>query len=161
MMDIGTLTLVELAAVVEGFGSAFAALFALVGIAMIFVQIRSNRAIQREATAKELFRRYLQEGLEHPEFVNPEHDLLRHRQNSIQYEFFVANMLYSFDEVLQNTRSGDWREVVRGEMARHVNYLLSPEFQAKRRYYDDDIGKLIDAVCADAGAAAQPKPSSQ
>lgn len=156
-MDIGTLTLVELATVVEGFGTAFAALFALVGIAMIFVQIRSSRAIQREATAKDLFRRYLQEGLEYPEFVTPEPDLLQHRQNLIRYEFFVANMLYSFDEVLENTRSDDWREVVRGEMTRHVTYLRSPEFQTKRHYYEDEIGELIDAVCAD--AAADPKLS--
>lgn len=152
MNDIETLTLVELAAIVDGFATTLAALFALIGVGMVYVQIRANRAIQREATAKDLFRQYLQEGLEHPELVNPDPEMLLQGKRSVQYEFFVANMLYSFDEVLQNTRSKDWREVVRGEMARHVEYLRSSEFQVRRQYYAPDIVTIIDAVCADAAA---------
>ena len=149
MTHIGTLTIVELSAVIEGFGTALAAIFALVGIVMVYVQIRENRATQREATAKSLFRQYLQKGLERPDLVIPKPDQLKQSRSAVEYEFFVANMLYSFDEVLQNTRSEDWREVVRGEIARHAGYLRSPEFQNKRRYYAPEVIEIIDAVCAD------------
>lgn len=159
MTDIGSLTIVELATVIEGLGTALAAVLGLVGIAMIYVQIRGQRAIQREATAMSLFRDYLQLALQRPELVNPDHARPGHAEWSIQYELFVANMLYSFDEVLQNTRSHDWREVVRGEVARHTDYLRSAEFRSKRRYYAPEIIALIDTVCAD-GASNTPRSSS-
>lgn len=150
MNNIDTLTIVELAAVIEGFAAALTAIFAFAGIAMVYVQIRGHRAIQREATAMGLFRQYLQEALEHPEFVSPDHDQLEKQKGAVQYEFFVANMLYSFDEVLQSTQSRDWREVVRSEVARHAQYLKSPSFQKQRRYYAPEIIEIIDAVCAGA-----------
>lgn len=157
MNDIGALTLVELAEVIEGFATALAAIVAFVGIAMVYVQIRGQRAIQREATAMSLFRQYLQEALERPELANPDHDRLRQEGGLVQYEFFVANMLYSFDEVLQTTRSADWREIVRGEVARHAAFLCSAEFKTQRRYYAGEILAIIDAVCA--GAASKPAPA--
>ena len=39
--------------------------------------------------------------------------------------------------------------MARGEIARHVDYLKSPRFQSKRRYYAPELVKIIDAVCAD------------
>ncbi|MBO6639008.1 MAG: hypothetical protein JJ920_15705 [Roseitalea sp.] len=156
MNDLGTLTIVELATIAQGLGTALAAIFALFGIIMVYVQIRENRATQREATAKHLFRQYLQEGLERPDLVIARRDQLTHAEVSVAYEFFVANMLYSFDEVLQNTRSKDWREVVRGEIARHVDYLRSPEFQSKRHYYAPQVIEIIDAVCGETARPAVP-----
>ncbi len=156
MNDAGALTLVELAEVIEGFATALAAIVAFVGIAMVYVQIRGQRAIQREATAMSLFRQYLQEALERPELANPDYDRLRQQGRSAQYELFVANMLYSFDEVLQNTRSTDWREIVRGEVARHGDFLCSAEFQKQRRYYAAEVIEIIDAVCADTASTSAP-----
>jgi|GEM_PF-4808727 len=154
MDDIGVLTMVELALLVEALATVAAAIFAFVGIAMVYIQIRENRAVQREATAKSLFRQYLQEAFERPELVHPDHDQLRQQGRSVQYELFVANMLWSFDEVLQNMRSDDWCEVVHGEVARHAEYIRSAEFQSKRRYYASDISEIIDTICAD----VEPKP---
>lgn len=153
MDNAGGLTILELAAVIEGFATALAAIFALVGIAMVYVQIRGQRAIQREATAMSLFREYLKEALERPELHNPDHDQLSQQRRAIQYELFVANMLYSFDEVLQSTQSRDWREVIRGEVARHAEYLRSAEFQKQRRYYAPEVLEIIDKVCADAASS--------
>lgn len=59
-------------------------------------------------------------------------------------------MLYSFDEILQNIPSEDWREVVRGEVARHAEYLRFGDFRKQRRYYTPEIIEIIDAVCGDA-----------
>ncbi len=152
MGELATLTLVELATVVEGFGTALAALFALVGIAMVYVQIRGQRAIQREATAVNLFCQYLQLSMERPELVSPDHDALTRDGGLIRYELFVANMLYSFEEVLLATRAKDWRDVVRGELTRHVAYLRSPAFQSKRDYYDTELIGIIDGICAETPA---------
>ncbi len=149
MNDFGALKILELAAIIEGFAAALTAILAFVGIAMVYVQIRGQRAIQREATAMSLFREYLKEALERPDLHNPDPDQIKQRRSSIQYELFVANMLWSFDAVLQNMRSRDWRDVVRDEVARHAEYLRSAEFQKQRRYYAPEITEIIDAVCAD------------
>ncbi|WP_421723384.1 hypothetical protein [Bauldia sp.] len=158
MTDIGALTIVELAAVIEGFATGFAAIFAFVGISMVYVQIRGQRAIQREATAMGLFREYLREAIERPDLASPDYDQIKQQGNRadiVRYELFVANMLYSFDEVLLGTQSKDWRAVVRGELARHADYLRSAEFQKQRGYYAPEITAIIDAVRAD----ALPKPA--
>lgn len=89
--------------------------------------------------------------MERPELASPDHDTLT-RDSRIRYELFVANMLYSFEEVLLVTRSKDWRDVVRGELARHTAYLRSPEFQSKRSYYDSELIGIIDTVCTDTPA---------
>lgn len=151
MTELSTLTIVELAGVIESAAEALTALIAILGIALVYVQIRAHRDIQREATAMNLFRQYLKEGIERPELVNPDHDQLKERGSLDQYQLFVANMLYSFDEVLQSTKTRDWREVVRGEVARHVTYLRSSDFQKQRGYYGDEILEVIDATCAGAG----------
>ena len=146
-MNTNGLTLAEVATVLEGFAAAIGIIFALAGIALVYIQLREHRAIQREATAKGLFREYLREAIKRPELALPDLDDLRQQGRFIQYELFVANMLYALDEILQNTRSDDWREVVRGEITRHAEHLCSPAFQDQRRYYETEMIQIIDEMC--------------
>ena len=157
MGDIDLSSWVDVATVVGGFATALAAAFAVVGIPLAIAQIRSARAIQREATAKTLYRQYLGDAIAYPELVHPDYAEIRRRGDAVRYELFVAHMLFSLEEVLTNARLEDWEGVVRGQLRRHADYLASPDFAAKKPYYDARLVKLIDEV-AGQGPAGGPAP---
>ena len=137
---------VDLASVVGGFSTALAASFAIVGIPLAYIQIRANKEIHREGIAKSLYREYLADAVNRPDLVEPDIAELKRSGRFVQYELFVAHMLYSLEEILSNVSGEGWKDVVRGQLRRHHDYFLSNDFKAKRRYYDNVLIDLIDDV---------------
>lgn len=144
MIDV--LNWVELATVVGGFATAFAAAFAVVGIPLTFLQIRAGKKIHREGIAKSLYREYLADAVDKPELVEPDLEALKKTGRFVQYELFIAHMLYSLEEILANVSGEGWNDVVRGQLKRHLEYLLSDDFNSKRCYYDKALIRLLDEV---------------
>ncbi|CAM3652899.1 hypothetical protein [Litorimonas haliclonae] len=137
---------VNLATVVGGFATAIATAFALVGIPLVIFQVRSSRTTQREATAKQLYRQYLEDCVCRPDLVTPDLEKLRKEGRFTQYELFVAHMLFSLEEILENTSGSEWRSVAKGQMRRHIEYLSSDAFIPKRTYYTKDLIEVLDIL---------------
>lgn len=137
---------VDLATVIGGFATAFAAALAIVGIPLVYVQIRANKEIQREAIAKALYREYLEDAVTKPDLVVPNLEELKNSGRFIQYELFVAHMLYSLEEILTNVSGDGWKYVVQGQLKRHLEYLLSDDFKVKLIYYDKKLISLIEEL---------------
>lgn len=148
MNSVQDMSLIDLATIISGFGTAIAALVAVIGVVIAIIQVRSYRSVQSENMAKSLFRDYLKEALERPDLLSPDHEKLAGAGRMVEYELFVAHMLYSLDAVLANTHSTEWREVARGELARHMVFLNSDEFQKQRQYYSVELIQIIDEIRA-------------
>lgn len=144
MLNLTDLSVVELATVVGGFATALAAAFALVGVPLAIAQIRAMRRIQREATAKILYRQYLEDAINRYDLTVPDLEKIISEGRLVQYELFVAHMLYSLEEIVENTRDKAWIEVCRGQISRHSEYFCSDYFKAKLHYYDPPIVKLVE-----------------
>jgi hypothetical protein len=140
------ITLVELATIAGGFATAIAALFAVIGLSLTYMQIRANRAISNEATAKNLYRQYLEDAVDRPDLVNPDLDELTRNGNLVQYELFVAHMLFSLEEILLHAADPDWRAVVKAQLKRHTEYLSSEYFAQKHEFYERPLRELIIEV---------------
>jgi hypothetical protein len=100
-------------------GSAIAALV-LAGC-----QIAQARRIQREATAKDIFRDYLKLAFEYPQYASPKPELT----GDEKYRWFVAFVLNTCDEIAQSVGSSEyWQYSIVTELTPHAAYLTSSGF---------------------------------
>jgi hypothetical protein len=133
----------ECAEVVGGFATAGTFIVALFALGFAHIQIREAKKIQREATAKDLFRDYLQLAFEHPKFANPDKFIGNDKDKwkrkgewneDERYKWFVAFMLNACDEIIRSLpRDETWRRAILEDLRFHKEYLRSNEF-------DDDGG---------------------
>ena len=137
---------VEVATIVGGFATALAAAFAVIGIPLTYIQIKASKEIHREGIAKSLYREYLSDAVNRPELVQPDLAEIKRSGKFTQYELFVAHMLYSLEEILENVSGNGWDDVVRGQLKRHIDYLTSEGFTVKKKYYTKKLVGMIDAL---------------
>src|SRR5262245_47828887 len=65
-------------------------------------QLGTNRAKQRETTAKGVFREYLKHAFDHPQFATPDYAKLRQAPDEYEkYSWFVAYLLWTSEEMLR------------------------------------------------------------
>jgi hypothetical protein len=127
-----TPTIVELAAVVGGFATAFAAVFGMIVIPIAVVQIKSARRLQRETAAFAAYDGLLRMFMNHPEFAEPNKYGMPAEFRSdggpnptyTQYEWFVSSMLAVFDALLSHHGEGRrWVGTISRQLDRHRDYL--------------------------------------
>ncbi|WP_286232747.1 hypothetical protein [Thalassotalea sediminis] len=141
MLEVNNL--VALSTVVGGFATGFAAAFAIVGIPLTYIQIKTSKELHREGIAKGLYREYLADAINRPDFITPNIEQLKRTGKFVQYELFIAHMLYSLEEILAHTNEKEWENVVIGQLKTHIEYLRSEDFHHKRKYYDSALITLI------------------
>jgi hypothetical protein len=118
-------------------GTFFIALFAL---KIAYVQIVASRESQREATAKDVFRDYLQIAFENPNYATPN----PRSKDDEKYKWFVAVTLNACDEIAGTVFPDPvWRHVVRGVVKLHEDYLVSAEFMEDGGW--EDYSKALKA----------------
>jgi hypothetical protein len=117
----------------------FIAVLASVALIFTYLQIAAARRGQHEATAKEIYRGYLEVAFENPELAipSPETDI-----SSDKYRWFVSILLNACDELLYGTTDPVWRTVVSTEVKYHERYLGSREFLKEDKgwsLYSDEL----------------------
>jgi hypothetical protein len=124
----------------------FIALLAVFAFFFARGQISAARRREREATAREIYRRYLELAFAYPELAvpGPEANIAEGK-----YRWFVANLLNSSDEVLESASASVWRKVIMAELRYHVKYLQSKEFLEEDRgwnLYSKELRSLAMTV---------------
>jgi hypothetical protein len=93
-----------------------------------YLQVRSTRLAQQEATAKSLYLEYLRLAVEYPKLAAPDsrdHQLI----GDNRYRWFVAFLLNCCDEIISSLeRSDEWEDVIRSDLKNHSAYLQSDYF---------------------------------
>ena len=95
-----------------------AAAAALVGVK---VQIDANARQQREQSARDIYREYLNLSISKPEFANPDYCALADTANEGAYEDYVEYLLYTSEQVL--TAMPDWEPTLSARLTPHMELL--------------------------------------
>lgn len=145
-MDISVNSVADLAALATAF-------IALIGLVFAIVQIRSNQASQREATAKEIWMSYELRAFDYPRFNNPQAAAVDHEAQTfdgdfdkyMQYESFVSFVLLACDEALR-LGGKDWENAVDDNLMLHWDYLGSPRFAPYMKNMSPLMRRRLDTL---------------
>lgn len=100
--------------------AVLAAVIALVGVK---VQIDASARQQREQSARDIYREFLNLSISKPEFANPDYCAIRGSPNEAAYEIYVEYLLYTTEQILQALP--DWQNTVEQRMLPHRELLCT------------------------------------
>jgi len=123
----------------------------LIGIgALLFawMQLRLNRANQRETTAKATFREFLKLAVEHPELAEGNYEsLISDDERQKKYEWFVGYLLWAAEEILEYAENDStWQFNLKLVAGKHRAYFRTPEFQSELPAYSSKVRSLVDNI---------------
>ncbi len=105
--------------------TAFAAVTALV---VIPYQVAQADRIQRDQTAREIYREFLNLTVQKPELASANYCALKEPAQIAAYSAYVEYMLYTAEQMVAT--SPDWQKTMLGYLTAHASYLCDPEVQA-------------------------------
>jgi hypothetical protein len=126
-------------------GSAVAAIGALGFIAFQISQIEVN---SRKANARQVYLAYSTAGLRYPEFLRPT-DYAAIRRDPVkfeQYKWYVAQMMYAYDEMISAAGDQSWIASFNYELPDHLALLcdLKQNEPAFFSQFEDTTNVLVD-----------------
>jgi hypothetical protein len=137
--------------------SAVASIGALTFVAYQVSQIEVNG---RKANARQVYLAYSNASLAHPELIKPT-DYAAIKRDPVkfeQYKWYVAQMLFAYDEMISAAGDKSWLASFHYELPDHYALLcdLKATDPAFYTQFEDDTVKLLDVALAK-GCAAKPK----
>ena len=113
-------------------------LLALAALFGIKIQLDGSAAIQREQSAKDIYREFLNLSIQNPELAMPDYCELKDGLPAAKYENFVGYMLYTSEQVLDIDNS--WKPVVGELFKTHSAIICDIDNLAE---YSLSVSKLI------------------
>lgn len=129
--------------------TALLALAALVGIK---VQIDGAARIQREQSARDIYREYLNLSIQKPEFAAPDFCAIAKTNQLPAYQAYVDYLLYTGEQVL--SVDAGWTETIDVSLKPHAAYLC--DVDEDETYPDSDVKALVDRLRASECAKVKP-----
>ena len=120
--------------------TAFAALSALI---INPVQIGEADRIQRDQTAREIYREFLNLTVQRPELAKADYCALKDPKERTAYEAYVDYLLYTAEQLTES--SPDWRGPMTGYLADHRGFICS---KADWGDYSEGVVDLVKGVRA-------------
>jgi hypothetical protein len=100
--------------------TAFAALTALV---VIPYQVSQADRIQRDQTAREIYREFLNLTVQKPELANADYCALKDESQTTAYAAYVEYLLYTSEQMIDTSPA--WRAPMASYLEDHMAYLCS------------------------------------
>lgn len=120
----------------------FAGVLALGTIVGVKWQIDAAARLQKEQSARDIYREYLNISMSKPEFAQPDYCAIATSPQFGAYEAYISYLLYTAEQVFA---LGDgWDEVMQAEMEQHGAYLCSPDYHAQS--FDPEVQSLVDRI---------------
>ena len=119
--------------------TAFAALTALV---LIPYQVAQADRIQRDQTAREIYREFLNLTVQKPEVANSDYCTLKDEAQRIAYSAYVEYLLYTAEQMIDT--SDEWQKPMANYLAEHKSYLCSLAAHDSELV---EIGAEIGVIC--------------
>jgi hypothetical protein len=105
---------------VGGIATAFAALTALI---VIPYQVSQSDRIQRDQTAREIYREFLNLTVQKPDLANADYCALTDPNQKTAYAAYVEYLLYTSEQMIDT--SPEWRAPMASYLEDHMAYLCS------------------------------------
>ena len=136
-------------------GDAVTALAAIIALVFGIWQVLSAKYSQRESTAKELWKEYYLQSIDHPKLANPELSELDFKERLLdgdrgeffKYQWFVSFMLLACDEVLRLRGGGaEWQKFVENNVGYHRDYIKSQAFEKTQHRFSLKLQTKLDEM---------------
>jgi hypothetical protein len=124
------------------------AIGALIGVK---VQLDTSERLQREQSARDTYREFLNLSINKPEFGQPNYCAIEDVKEVAAYENYVEYMLYTAEQAIG--ANPDWEGVFLQTMAPHADYLCSIKDWAG---YSDQVQALAGKFQAQQCRAVKP-----
>lgn len=118
---------------------------------IIPVQIGEADRIQRDQTAREIYREFLNLTVQKPELAQADFCTMSDAKDIAAYGAYVEYALYTAEQMVAS--SPDWRAPMAGYLDDHLPYLCDPEGLGAREGVED--------VLEDVDLACTPQTTSQ
>jgi len=125
----------------QALGAILTVAFAVVALLAIKWQIDASDQLQKEQSARDMYREHLSLAIAHPKVAYTDYCELKAGKERLAHEAFVEHFLYTAEQL--TTLGAHWQHTVKSVLEEHVSYLCS------RSEWDDypaDIMVLIQNV---------------
>ena len=127
----------ELLGAIGAIATAFAAISALI---VIPIQITEADRIQRDQTAREIYREFLNLTIQKPELAQADYCAMTDQNQRTAYGAYVEYLLYTAEQMVDS--SDHWKVPMTGYLDDHKAYLCSPDGIGAQ----PDLGDLLDEM---------------
>ena len=100
--------------------SVFVAIGALIAIK---VQINESERLQREQSARDIYREYLNLSINQPDLADPDYCAIKGSDKEGRYQNYVEYMLYTAEQTIDSDPA--WTPTMLAALAPHSQYLCS------------------------------------
>ena len=97
------------------------ALIALAALVAVKVQIDASAQLQREQSARDIYREFLTLSIAQPKFAQPDMCTLAETPDEAGYDHYLTYLLYASEQVL--AAQPDWEPVMAGHLTPHREAL--------------------------------------
>jgi hypothetical protein len=111
------------AGAIEAVGAVVTGVAAIAALILIPLQIASADRIQRDQTAREIYREFLNLTVQKPELAEADYCAITEDTQRIAYESYVEYLLYTAEQMIES--DPDWRDPMASYIGQHMAYLCS------------------------------------
>ncbi|MGI2198599.1 hypothetical protein [Shewanella baltica] len=117
---------------------------AVIALFFAWYQVRAARKESRRATAYAAYDNYLKLCLDNQSFaMGTESEIKNDDKNYLKYKWFVTNMLFAFEQVLEVCKDDPtWEKTVTSQLRRHKWHLEHSKSVQRKEWSE----KLIDLI---------------
>src|SRR6266568_925608 len=139
------------------------ALIAVVAVCLVTVQLtylqRNSEALkeaEQRAAARQVYMSYSEASIKYPEFAKPDYSKIVLPLEQVRYGFFVAHMLFAYDEMLIVFNDPEWRASFRYDLQMHMPYVCQLEDPSFFDQYYETMRTLLKQKKAKCQMPAPP-----
>ncbi len=141
------------AGAIQAVAAAFTVLVALGALAGVKLQIDASERVQREQSARDIYREFLNLSITQPDLASPNYCAIIGTTREAAYENYVEYLLYTAEQTLAADDS--WEPTVTAGLAKHAAFLCASDDWSS---YSDDVRRMVMAFKTDGCAKIKPCP---
>ncbi|CAN7298559.1 hypothetical protein LJR030_002680 [Rhizobium sp. LjRoot30] len=119
-------------------GAMTTALAALVALIVIPLQIRSADIIQRDQTAREIYREFLSLTVQKPELASGHYCAMKDENQRIAYEGYVDYLFYTAEQMIES--GPEWKGPMAAYFNDHLEFICQ---SANRERFTQSVAAIV------------------
>jgi len=131
---------------VQAVGAIATALAALVALIVIPLQISSADLIQRDQTAREIYREFLNLTVQKPELAAGHYCAMTDENQRVAYEAYVDYLFYTAEQMIESDPA--WKGPMTTYFEDHLEFICSRENRGRYTQSVAEIASTLQSQCA-------------
>ena len=136
------------------------AIMTMIGLCFAGWELRANARISGQAHAREAWMRYLEHGINYPEYgstqlaiqelglKNLEELWIKETRETERYWWFLDIMMESCESLVNYFPENEWQNTIEYNLRLHAE-ALKLIWYAERQFYSENLGRLVTKVISD------------